>query len=149
MWIRTLSGLLVSGVVLGLTACGAGGVNVRADDGTLIDCGSAPHCVSSMATDPDRQVAPLGYGGSTEAAQRALAKIISNMQGGAVVENTPGYMRAEFTSPVFRYVDDVQFVFQDDRTIQVRSSSRIGYYDFGANRKRIEDIRKAFDAVQP
>ena len=57
MSMRTLSGLLVSSFVLGLTACGAGGVNVRADDGTLTECSSAPHCVSSTSADPDRQVA--------------------------------------------------------------------------------------------
>lgn len=131
-----------------LSACGAGGVNVRNADGSLAPCSSAPHCVSSLATD-DHAIAPMHYSGSVDAAQRAMAKIIGNFGNGAVVENTPGYMRAEFTSPLFHYVDDVQFLFQEDRNIQVRSSSRIGYYDFGANRSRVEEIRRAFDAVQP
>jgi uncharacterized protein (DUF1499 family) len=105
--------------------------------------------VSSLATDEDHRVQPLNYTGSMEAAQKALAKIISASGSGAVVENTPGYLRAEYTSQIFRYVDDVEFLLQEDRVIQVRSSSRVGYYDFGANRKRIEDIRKSFEAVQP
>lgn len=132
-----------------LAGCGMGGANVRMADGRLADCSAAPHCVASIATDEDHRVEPFHYTGSAEAAQKALAKIISASGSGVVVENTPGYMRAEYTSQLFGYVDDVEFLLQDDRVIQVRSSSRIGYYDFGANRKHIEDIRKLFDAVQP
>lgn len=47
---------------------------------------------------------------------------------------------------VFRFVDDVEFYFPETTSkeiiIHVRSASRIGYSDFGVNRKRIEDIRK-------
>jgi uncharacterized protein (DUF1499 family) len=42
-------------------------------------------------------------------------------------------------------VDDVEFCIDDDlRTIHVRSSSRVGYFDFGVNRRRIERIRAKF-----
>lgn len=149
MFGRQIAVLTSSFVLLAIAGCGAGGANVRNSDGSLAPCSSAPHCVSSIPSDEDHAVAPMHYVGSMEAAQRAMAKIIGNYGNGAVVENTRGYMRAEFTSPIFKYVDDVEFLFQEDRNIQVRSSSRIGYYDFGANRKRIEEIRKAFDAVQP
>lgn len=149
MFGRLIGVLTSSAVLLALTGCGAGGANVRNADGSLAPCSGAPHCVSSVSSDEDRAVAPMHYSGSMDAAQRAMAKIIGNFGNGAVVENTPGYMRAEFTSAMFHYVDDVEFLFQDDRSIQVRSASRIGYYDFGANRKRVEEIRKAFDAVQP
>ena len=53
-----------------------------------------------------------------------------------------GYLYAEFTSRLMRYVDDVEFL--EDSTagvIHVRSASRLGYTDLGANRKRIENIR--------
>lgn len=46
-----------------------------------------------------------------------------------------------------RYVDDVEFLLDPARSrIDVRSSSRIGYYDFQINRERIEDIRRRFAA---
>jgi uncharacterized protein (DUF1499 family) len=149
MFAKRIAVLTSSVLLLGLTACGMGGANVRTAADRLADCNSASNCVSSMATDEDHRVEPLHYTGSMDAAQRALAKIISASGNGEVVENGRGYMRAEYTSTVFHYVDDVEFLLQDDHTIQVRSSSRIGYYDFGANRKRIDDIRKSFDAVQP
>ena len=42
--------------------------------------------------------------------------------------------------------DDVEFLFSSDQSvIEVRSSSRVGYYDFGKNRRRIEDVRKRWD----
>lgn len=144
----TFKRCVLLGSVLWLSACG-GVASVRADDGSVPDCGGSPNCVSSTATDPDRQIEPLHYTGSREAAQQAMAKIIGRMRGGAVMENAPGYMRAEFTSQIFQFVDDVQFVFQSDRTIQIRSASRSGYFDLGVNRKRVDDIRQAFDAVQP
>jgi uncharacterized protein (DUF1499 family) len=149
MFAKRIVFLTSSVLLMALAGCGMGSANLRTADGRLADCNSAPNCVSSLATDEDHRVQPLNYTGSMEAAQKALAKIISASGSGAVVENTPGYLRAEYTSQIFRYVDDVEFLLQEDRVIQVRSSSRVGYYDFGANRKRIEDIRKSFEAVQP
>jgi uncharacterized protein (DUF1499 family) len=58
------------------------------------------------------------------------------------------YIHAEFTSAVFKFVDDVEFYFlvKDVNTtiIHIRSASRVGYSDLGANRKRIEKIRAKF-----
>jgi uncharacterized protein (DUF1499 family) len=52
------------------------------------------------------------------------------------------YIHAEFTSAFFRFVDDVEFYFDSDaKTIHMRSASRIGYSDFGVNRKRLDDIK--------
>jgi uncharacterized protein (DUF1499 family) len=43
-------------------------------------------------------------------------------------------------------VDDVKFLFSADQpVIDVRSASRVGYYDFGMKRRRIEDIRKRWN----
>jgi uncharacterized protein (DUF1499 family) len=56
------------------------------------------------------------------------------------------YIHAEFVSAIFRFVDDVEFLFDDhQKVIQVKSASRVGYYDLGVNRRRIEKIRKQFD----
>jgi uncharacterized protein (DUF1499 family) len=59
--------------------------------------------------------------------------------------NEENYIHAEFTSLVFRFVDDVEFLFSQERdgevSIDIRSASRVGHSDFGVNRKRMEDIR--------
>ena len=53
------------------------------------------------------------------------------------------YLYAEFATPLMGFVDDVEF-YCDGKVIQVRSASRLGYSDLGVNRKRIEEIRAAF-----
>lgn len=57
----------------------------------------------------------------------------------------PQFIHATFTSTL-GFVDDVTFVIEpDDKRIDVKSSSRIGYYDFGVNRNRVTRLHKAFD----
>ena len=53
------------------------------------------------------------------------------------------YVHAEFTTRLMRYVDDVEFLILDgaDDEIALRSASRVGYGDMGANRARVERIR--------
>ncbi len=47
------------------------------------------------------------------------------------------YLHVEFTSAFFRFVDDVEFLLDDEKKlIHVRSASRVGNSDFGVNRKR-------------
>jgi len=44
------------------------------------------------------------------------------------------------------FVDDLEFYFSKENVIQVRSASRLGYSDFGVNRKRVEKLRELFAA---
>ena len=58
------------------------------------------------------------------------------------------FLHVEFRSAVFGFVDDVEFLFDDgNKVIHVRSASRVGYYDFGVNRRRVEELRKRFMAA--
>jgi uncharacterized protein (DUF1499 family) len=66
------------------------------------------------------------------------------MDGAQVREDSGNFIHAEFRSAVFGFVDDVTFRFEPPGEIQVRSASRSGYYDFGANRRRVEAIRSEF-----
>jgi len=45
-------------------------------------------------------------------------------------------------SNIFKFVDDVE-IRRDGNVCQIRSGSRVGYSDFGVNRKRVETIRRA------
>lgn len=142
-------GLALSLVVVLLSACSSGTAMLRsAETGLLAPCASGPHCVSSEATDPARKVAPLHYTGPRTRAEQKLIKVVRAMPGAAIVTEQPDYIHATYTSNIMKFVDDVEFVLPADRDeIQVRSSSRIGYYDFGVNRARVASIRRAFDAV--
>lgn len=143
MW-RTAIAALISGVL-----AGCAGPQLISPEGQLADC-NLPRCVSSLATDPDRRVEPLRYEGSRESARRALLRIVGGMDGAKLIEQREDYLHAEFTTRVMRYVDDLELLLpRGERQVQLRSSSRIGYYDFDANRERVEAIRAQFEAVQP
>ena len=63
-----------------------------------------------------------------------------------IVSEQDNYLHIEFTSRIMRFVDDVEFYFNDTKKIiQVRSASRVGRSDFGVNRKRVEMIRSEFE----
>ncbi|MEM9898790.1 MAG: DUF1499 domain-containing protein [Pseudomonadota bacterium] len=61
-------------------------------------------------------------------------------EGGEIVQQSDEYIAAVFTTKIMRYKDDVEFRL-DDAAVHVRSASRVGYSDLGANRKRIESLR--------
>ncbi|WP_293373952.1 DUF1499 domain-containing protein [Nevskia sp.] len=133
---------------LALCACGAGSASLRDSQGKLQPCDDGPHCVSSESTDAERQVAPLRHDDAPAAAMARLAKVIAAMPGAVVVSSSDSYIHATFTSSLMKFVDDAEFVATASQpgVIQVRSSSRIGYSDLGANRKRVEAIRAGFAA---
>ena len=133
-------------VLIGCT--GTRPANLGARDGKLPPCPASPNCVSSQSTDREHAVEPLRYSGTASEAMAALDTIISGMKRARVVTRTGSYLHAEFTSALFRFVDDLEFLL-DERAavIHVRSASRVGHSDLGVNRKRVEDIRAAMTAV--
>ena len=62
--------------------------------------------------------------------------------GGKIVLKDVFYLWAAFNTRTFCFVDDLELrIDKENGVIHVRSSSRVGYSDKGANRRRIEDIR--------
>jgi len=108
---------------------------------TLSVCGSKPNCVSSLqdSTD-DHYIEPIELGTTEDKANKVVTVIES--LGGEVTSSDGKLIQATFTSGIFRFVDDVQVSIDADK-LQVRSSSRVGHSDLGANRKRIELLRQA------
>jgi uncharacterized protein (DUF1499 family) len=71
-----------------------------------------------------------------------LEAVIRGMPRTAIVRRDEESLQVEFKTRVMGFVDDALFYFDDaEKTIHVRSASRIGYSDLGVNRKRIEEIR--------
>ena len=71
-------------------------------------------------------------------------KNIINDMGGEIIKTSPGYIHAIFTSWLFKFVDDFEIKI-NDREVIIRSASRTGYYDFGVNRRRVEQLRVTFE----
>ena len=116
-----------------------------ASEGRLQPCPERPNCVSSQAENLPQQMEPLPYTGDPEAAFGKIKRILAGQPRTTVVTSTSDYLHAEFRSLVFRFVDDVEFVVDPKASvIHFRSASRVGYSDWGVNRRRMERIREAF-----
>ena len=111
---------------------------------SLAPCPESPNCVSTLAPAQDSRhaIAPYRYSKTRSDAKAVLKAIIGGLPRTKLVEEEDGYLHYEFTSLLLKFVDDVEFLFDEaSKTIHFRSASRLGYGDFGVNRRRMEDIR--------
>jgi uncharacterized protein (DUF1499 family) len=135
-------------------------INVDGDEAqaAVKICSNAPNCFTttgdvSVPGDTAHIIAPWKppKDMSAEAAIADVVDVIkayvpgqSGIDGGGfrLVTVTPGYVYAQFESLRQGYVDDVEFAVAADgaASVQVRSSSRLGYLDFTVNAKRLNAI---------
>lgn len=118
-------------------------------DGRLRGCEPAPHCVcsdSEQTGDTVHWIAPIDLSGAADPAHWHVIRETLAVAGGAVTREDQGYLHATFTSRFFGFVDDLELR-ADAGRLQVRSSSRVGYSDLGANRARVEDLRQRLAAT--
>jgi len=109
---------------------------------TLAPCPSSPNCVSTQAKDEGHAIAPFRYKKTRAEAKEALKEVIRSLPRTKLVEEDESYLHYEFTSLLMRFVDDVEFLFDDEtKTLHFRSASRTGYGDLGVNRTRMEQVR--------
>ena len=85
---------------------------------------------------------PIRYRKSRAEAKEALKEVIRSFPRTKLVEEDESYLHYEFASLLLRFIDDVEFFFDDEsKTIHFRSASRTGYGDLGVNRTRMEQVR--------
>lgn len=122
------------------------------DSGTLQPCPDSPNCVSSLApeTDEEHSVEALPLLGEPDTAIERMASLVDQMPRTTILKQRDDYLAAEFRTLVFRFGDDVEFLLDEENgLIHVRSASRTGYSDLGVNRRRVEDIRAAWEEANP
>ncbi len=127
-------------------------------DGRLKPPSATPNSVSSQALLWSKhkqqheqaqlaQIAPLPVHGDGLASIARLQVLLQADPAVTVVESRSNYLYAQYTSPLMKFVDDVEFWYDArNGVIQVRSASRLGRNDFGANRRRIEALREQLAA---
>lgn len=117
-------------------------------DGKLSPCPRRPNCISSEVDAGPSQIEPLTFTGTPETAWMCLKRSIQD-KGGVIEQEGSGYIWAIFKTRLFRFVDDIEFRMDvKDEVIHVRSASRVGYSDFGVNRRRVEALRQKFSQEQ-
>ena len=124
-------------------------------NGRLAVCDAAPHCVCSDAgerADTLHWVDAITVPALADDTRWRLIREVLAASGGAVEREQANYLHATYTSRLLRFVDDVELR-MDGAQLHIRSSSRVGYSDLGANRQRVEDLRArlnvAFAEMQP
>ncbi|MCC8254284.1 DUF1499 domain-containing protein [Vibrio campbellii] len=127
---------LLSITLLGLTACSQGVTTMT--DRSQSPCGDKPNCVSTQDTREEYNLTPFTLTESTNI--DAIEQVALELPGAKAAVKEGNYLRIECTSKIMRFVDDLELKIEGDQLI-VRSESRVGYSDFGVNRKRAEQLR--------
>lgn len=113
-------------------------------DGGLLPCPDKPNCVTSEGPEGDSHIVPLEFTGNAPMAWQVLKEQLHEM-GGQIEEVDDSFLHATFRSRLFRFVDDVTCRLDEENgRIHIRSAARVGYSDFGVNRKRMAELRKRF-----
>jgi uncharacterized protein (DUF1499 family) len=152
--------LLVAGVVAVQTGAlqGTPPTDLGVREGRLKPPSNTPNSVSSQAAlypeHPQRAYAaiePLPFKSEgAEASMAALGRVLQAMPGVSVVQQQEGYLYAQAQTRWMRFVDDVEFWANPERrVVELRSASRLGHGDLGANRTRMERVRSAYAALPP
>ncbi len=118
-------------------------IATAAPEPLLPACPSSPNCVSSLATD-DHFIEPFRYVGDAAAPLARLREILAKRSDTRIIASDGGKLQVEFRT-FLGFVDDGLFVLDPrNGVIQVRSAARVGYWDLGKNRRRLEEIRGEF-----
>lgn len=106
--------------------------------------GSPNHWLAApadYAVKPDA-VAPR-FAVPAAALHAALKTVVQQTQGAIIQTETADGLHVVFTSAVFGFKDDIRMhvmaLSPQQSTLALYSASRVGYWDLGANRRRVED----------
>ena len=107
-------------------------------------CPHRPNCVCSRRdASPMHRVEPIAVAGDPEAAFSRVKGLVAAMPRTVLEAATDDFLHAVCRTRL-GFVDDLECrLCSEDRVIHVRSASRAGMWDFGANRRRVEALRRA------
>ena len=133
--------LLVVSMLL-LACTGKRPTNPGVSDSGLAPCPSSPNCVSSDARDSNHKVPPFRLDARPGEAWKVARELVLELPRVHIVKESSDYIHAECRSHLLGFVDDLELQLRSaEGIIAVRSASRMGYSDFGVNRRRVEALR--------
>ncbi len=109
-------------------------------DSKLTPCSKKPNCIcTEYPADSSHFTDAIKYQSFD------FEKLIQTIKdsGGVISHSNDHYIAATYTSTIFRYVDDFELrIDTENQLIHIRSASRVGHSDMGANLKRIQQFRQ-------
>ena len=132
-------------VVFLFSGCsGTGPPNLGVKNNLLSPCVSSPNCVSSQSDDGRHRIDPIRFTSTPGEAMARLKSVVLGMERTTLVRESPDYLRVEFRT-FLGFVDDAEFHLDEkQKVIHLRSASRVGYWDLGVNRRRMEFVQAEF-----
>jgi len=71
-----------------------------------------------------------------------LIQILENTPRLKIISKEKNYVHAIATSRIMKFIDDVEIKnLTQDNIFQIKSSSRLGIYDLGVNKRRVQTLR--------
>ena len=120
---------------------------VRMKDGKFNPCPKSPNCVSTQSDDDRHKLDPLKYNGTIDEAKSRIKEIITSFKRTRLITEENNYLHYEFRTATFKFVDDVEFYFDDEmKLIHFRSAARLGWSDLGVNKKRMLKVSKIYNS---
>ena len=78
----------------------------------------------------------------SEKAFTELIQILENTPRIEIIKKEKNYIHAIATSRIMKFIDDIEIKsLSQDNIFQVKSSSRLGLYDLGVNKRRVQTLR--------
>lgn len=122
--------------------------NIGIQAGSLALCGNKPNCVCSVDNRPNHMISPWNWAGSEANGIEKIEALVNSYPKTRVISKSGNYLHAEFRTLIFGYVDDVEFLVDVvAKKIHIRSASRLGYSDLGANLSRVETLSTLFAQI--
>jgi uncharacterized Ntn-hydrolase superfamily protein/uncharacterized protein (DUF1499 family) len=112
--------------------------------GRLTPCSDRLNSVSSHEAVSERRVAPFKLDQPLAEARAVLREQVLRLPRVKLLGESDDYLRFECRTRIFRFVDDLEFYFDEiEKCIHVRSGARCGFWDLGTNRRRVNELREA------
>lgn len=110
----------------------------------LSPCPGTPNCIcSEYPADQAHYIEAIQLNSENESIIQDTIKNSIEKTGGVISNVETNYISATYTSSIFRYVDDFEIRIDiENNLIHIRSASRVGRSDFGANLKRINAFKQ-------
>lgn len=145
--------MLIAKIVLGLLTVAVIGLLVRffalgnqsqkmtphvgLEAGHLRPCPDKPNCAIMPITVPATIAAP-----GPQVLER-VSLILTTKMNAQIRATAENYLHAEFRSSIFGFVDDMELQWDEGaRILNVRSASRVGHSDLGANLRRVNELAR-------
>lgn len=120
--------------------------NLGVKDGKLAPVPKSPNAVSSQCDNPEKKVDPIPFISDLDKSKESIKSALKSYGGIEIIKEDDNYIHAISTTKTMKYKDDLEFYFDvENKIIQFRSASRVGYSDRGLNRDRYNKMLNLLD----